>query len=198
MKANEARWKRMAETKQIERNRAGTHPPKWILLREDWMLQYWQNLPDLWGTGITAASVSKTKTLPTNGLTRCATRALLEDKNSQIGQDSSRPEGITSGRTHGPCLIWVLRHTVGFVIRSSCWNGWFSTIWSLAPEIRNKVGWILRRFETYLCSIIVNGRNVGTWKHLQESSADARKDAIDGVNSWRTTGGEIAKCVRAP
>ena len=42
------------------------------------------------------------------------------------------------------------------------------------------------------------GMSVETWKHLEESSANTRKDAIDGINSSRSRRGQIAKCVRAP
>ena len=41
------------------------HLPKWILL-QDWMLQYCQDLPGLWG--ITVSCVSKTNTLSPKGI----------------------------------------------------------------------------------------------------------------------------------
>ena len=41
------------------------HLPKWILL-QNWMLQYWQDLPDLWGK--TVACVSKTTHPPLKDL----------------------------------------------------------------------------------------------------------------------------------
>ena len=37
--------------------------------------------------------------------------------------------------------------------------------------------------------------SVGTWKHLEESSANARRYVIDGINSSRTKMRQIAKCV---
>ena len=40
------------------------------------------------------------------------------------------------------------------------------------------------------------GRSV-TWKHLEESSANALKDVIDYINISKTRRGQVAKCARA-
>ena len=39
--------------------------------------------------------------------------------------------------------------------------------------------------------------SVGTWKHLEGSSANARKDVVDGINSSRARREQVEKCVRA-
>ena len=67
---------------------------------------------------------------------------------------------------------------------------------NLGRELRNKVGWILPRRKRSLRTRIEEGMSGGAWKHLEESSANARKDLI-GVNSSRSRRGHIAKRVRA-
>ena len=47
-----------------------------------------------------------------------------------------------------------------------------------------------------VCTLMGKGRSVGTWKHLELSSASARKYVIDGIDSSRTRRGQIAKCVK--
>ena len=73
--------------------------------------------------------VLKTKTLPSKGLTECATtRVSVEDKNCQIDEGSSRPEGLTGGHSASDLgaathvsrwsfdkiilLKWLVRHHV--------------------------------------------------------------------------------------
>ena len=54
-------------------------------------------------------------------------------------------------------------------------------------------------YTRYYCDVYVIGKgmSIGTWKHLEKSSANARKDVIDGINSTRSRREQIAKCVKA-
>ena len=67
---------------------------------------------------------------------------------------------------------------------------------NLDGELVSKVGRIFPRRKRSLCALTGKGGSLGTWKHLEESSANARKDLI-GVNSSRSRRGHIAKRVRA-
>ena len=64
---------------------ARTHLPKWTLRREVLMLQYWDDLTDIWGTATTVACVSKANSLPPKGLIKgAAIRVSVDDEYSKV------------------------------------------------------------------------------------------------------------------
>ena len=60
--------------------------------------------------------------------------------------------------------------------------------------------WVLPRRERSLCTLTGKGMSFETWNHLAESSANARKNVVDGtdISNSRTRRGQIAKSVKAP
>ena len=68
---------------------------------------------------------------------------------------------------------------------------------NLDGELVSKVGRIFPRRKRSLCALTGKGGSLGTWKHLEESSANACKDVVEDIKSSRIRRGQIAKGVRA-
>ena len=104
----------------------------------------------------------------------------------------------TYGLTHVLCLVWVLRHTLVL---------WYDYLVELLVCLHVEFGsWITKRSWRNIAPVqkeflYLSRKGHGRWNleapDLAGSSANARKDIIDGISCSRSRRGQIAKCVRA-